>query len=143
MSATPPSRSSCVALAVLSPRVQSNGQLSTLSADAGAPLRRTPSPPSESAAPVPAPDTAAAPAPVMTDECRRVGRGGEPPASSASATRSTIRAIGGRRASPRPTRSQQPPPHRLHQPPHLDRLAHAIQKRWPPKYTKRSPCDQS
>ena len=75
--ATPPSVSSCVALAALSPRVLSSGQLSTLSADAGAPLRRTPSPPSESAAPVPAPDMAAAPAPVMTDECGRVGRGGE------------------------------------------------------------------
>ena len=65
VSATPPSVSSCVELAALSPRALSSGQLSTLGADAGAPLRRTPTPPSASAAPVPAPDTAAAAAPVM------------------------------------------------------------------------------
>ena len=55
------------------------------------------------------------------------------PASSASATRSTTRATGCRRASPRPTRSQPPPPHRLHQP-----LMYS--KRGLPKYAKRSPC---
>ena len=116
MSATTPTVTSCVALAALSPRVLSSGQLSRLSADAGAPLRRTLPPPSESAAPVPAPDTATAPAPVMTDECGRVGRGDE---LCERDTRSTTGAIGGRRASPRPTRSQPPPPHQLHQPPHV------------------------
>lgn len=82
---TPPSLSSCLALPALSPH-SSSGQLSTLGADTGVPLRRTPTPPSASSA-----SSASAPSAAAATETAQVmsvrsGGGSESDAEEASAS---------------------------------------------------------
>ena len=112
----------CIALAALSPRALWSGQLSPHGADAVTPLLRTPSPRLK----VPLQFLLTIYCCcfgfrddwwVMSDECGRVGRGGE-----------RLRTLRERRAqrlgrpaaeAPWLTRSQPPPPYQLHPPPRV------------------------